>query len=282
VNQSESSAAPAAGAAPAGGEELRVLLVGDVVGEPGRKAIKQLVPELRRKLALDFVVVNAENAAGGSGVTPAVVAELLGAGCDVLTLGDHAFRNRDGLEVIESEPRLLRPLNLSAHAAGRGHGLFTGASGARYGVASLLGRVFMNTYADSPFDAADRVATELGAAADFILVDFHAEATSEKIAMRYHLDGRVAVLVGTHTHVPTADAQVTPRGTAYLSDLGMTGPHESVLGRNAEAVVQALRTQMPERFHVAKGDVRLNGLLVRLDRRTHRAVGAERVERKAE
>jgi len=265
-----------------GTDPLAVLFIGDIVGEPGRRAVKCLVPGLREELGADLVVANAENAAGGSGLTPKVVAELLAAGCDVLTSGDHIFRNREVLDVIGSEPRLLRPLNLSPRAAGVGTGLYEGRGGARYGVPSLLGRVFMGQNADCPFAAADRAVEELGPKADFLLFDIHAEATSEKIAMRFHLDGRAAALVGTHMHVPTADAHVTPAGTAYVTDLGMTGPHESVLGRDTEAVLFRFRTQMPARFSVAKRDVRLCGAVVRLDRTSRRAVSIERIERKVE
>jgi len=259
---------------------LAVLFVGDIVGEPGRRAVKDLLPGLRQELDLDLVVANAENAAGGSGITSKIAAELLEAGCDVLTSGDHVFRNKEVFEIIDREPRLLRPLNVSPHAAGRGLGVFAGRSGARYGVANLLGRIFMaGLSADCPFAAADRALEEL-AGAELMLFDFHAEATSEKVAMRYHLDGRAAALVGTHTHVPTADACVTAAGTAYITDLGLTGPWDSVLGRTSGAVLHHFRTQMPARFSVASGDVRLAGAVVRLDRKSGRAVAIERVEQR--
>jgi len=258
--------------------ELRILAVGDVVGRPGRRAVKELVPGLRDRLGVEFIVANAENAAGGSGITLDTARELLDAGCDVLTTGDHFFEKPEVKDIIANEPRVLRPANWSRHAPGRGWGVFESRAGAKVGVVNLIGRTFMRFMVDNPFDVADDAIEALRKETPLIVVDYHAEATSEKIAMGRYLDGRSSAVVGTHTHVPTADAKVLPGGTAYLTDLGMTGPHDSVLGRDYEKVLVRLRTGVPSRFGVAKKDVRLQGAVVTLDAETGRASGIERVD----
>ncbi len=259
---------------------LKILAIGDVVGKPGRKACRELAP-LREELGLDFVVVNGENAAGGTGLTPPIVEELLSCGADVLTSGDHIYKNREVLDVIETEERLLTPANISRSAKGRGWGVYD-ASGVPVGVFNLLGRTFMKGLSDNPFERADEILKELSERAKVILLDFHAEATSEKVSMGWYLDGRVSVVFGTHTHIQTSDERVLPGGTAYITDLGMTGPHDSVLGRRKERVLQYLSTGMPARFEVARGDVRLSGALFTVDAETGRAAAVERLQRKIE
>ena len=281
--------------------ELRVLAIGDIVGSPGRKAVTALLPKLVADEKLDFVVANAENAAGGSGVTPAIVAELLGAGCHVLTSGDHVFKNREVLVVIDKEPRLLRPANFPKRSAGRGWGLYEVAScqlpvasdqaqlttdnrqlttAVRVAVINMLGRSFMGAHADNPYERIEEVLAEVDKAAPgaIILVDFHAEATAEKVALGRMLDGRAAAVWGTHTHVPTADEVVLPGGTGYLTDLGMTGPHDSIIGRQVGQVLATLVTGMPERWEVANGDVRLSGAIFTIDPATRKCTGAKRVQ----
>ena len=250
---------------------MRVLMVGDIVGSPGRRRFREVVGRLRRDGEAHLVVANVENAAAGSGLTPALAQELLAAGADVLTLGDHAWGRKELAGWIDAEPRVIRPLNFAPECPGRGlvtvqsdHGPLT--------VISLLGRVFMPPV-DCPFRAIDALLPRKVPGGVPVVVDFHAEATSEKIAMGLFLDGRVAALVGTHTHVQTADARCLPGGTAYCTDLGMTGPLHSVIGREVEPVLQKFTTGMPARFEVAKGPATLEGVLIDIDPATCRARG---------
>jgi metallophosphoesterase (TIGR00282 family) len=257
---------------------MRVLMIGDVVGRPGRRIIGERLPALRRERGIDFVVANGENVAGGAGITPKTFQELVSAGVDVVTTGNHVFKQRDVLPLLRSDDdRIVRPANYSPMAAGRGLTVRETGSGVRVGVLNLQGRVFMPPSED-PFAAADEAVQELAGRSDLVLVDFHGEATSEKKALGYFLDGRVAAVVGTHTHVPTADETVLPNGTAYVTDLGMTDPHDSCLGVEKEIVLRKLRTGMPERFHVAKTDVRLQGLLVEIAGAEGRATAVERID----
>jgi len=257
---------------------MRVLMLGDVVGRPGRRVIREHLGPLREERGIDFVVANGENAAGGAGITVKTLNDLLASGVDVVTTGNHVYRQRDVLNVFKSdEDRLLRPANFSARSAGNGQVVREDAAGRRIAVVNLQSRVFMGPSED-PFAAADEIVTELTSRSDVILVDLHGEATSEKKAMGYFLDGRVAAVVGTHTHVPTADACVLPGGTAYVTDLGMCGPHDSCLGVEKEIVIRKFVTGMPARFTVASGDVRMQGLLVDVDPGTGRATGVERIE----
>ena len=257
--------------------ELRILALGDVVGRPGRRAVREIVPRLRKERGIGFVVANAENCAGGAGITLETARELLEAGVDVLTTGDHFFDQKEFKDIVADEPRALRPANWSHHAPGRGHGIFKTEGGVPVGVANLIGRVFMNPV-DNPFDCADETIAELRREVDVVIVDFHAEATSEKIAMGWYLDRRVSLLFGTHTHVQTADERVLPGGTAYITDLGMSGPHESVLGREIAPVLTKMRTGTPAKFGVGKGDVRLKGVIVTVEVESGRATGIERVD----
>lgn len=241
---------------------MRILFIGDVVGRPGRNAVATLLPELRRERALDFVVANCENAAAGWGITPKTADELFAAGVDCLTGGNHTWANREGLPLLDSHPSLLRPANFAPGVPGRGSGLYEAANGTTVGVINLIGRVFMDPV-DCPFRRADEEVARLREHTNVILVDFHAEATSEKQAMGYYLDGRVSAVIGTHTHVTTADETLLPRGTAFISDVGMTGPEGTIIGVEREIVLRRFTSGLPQRFEVPKsGPARLSGLLV--------------------
>lgn len=253
---------------------MRFLFLGDVVGRAGRQALVRELPRLRERYKLDFVVVNGENAAGGFGITEAICAEFLDAGADAITLGNHAFDQKDTLVFIARQDRLIRPLNLPEGTPGRGAALFRAKNGADVLVINALGRVFMADQ-DCPFRAIDNeiTACRLGETADAIFVDFHAEATSEKQALGVFLDGRVSCVAGTHTHSPTADERVLPGGTAFMSDVGMCGDYNSVLGMKAEEPVNRFVSRIPrERFEPAMGEATVCGLAVEIDDRTGRAV----------
>lgn len=264
---------------PATSEEIplpiRLLCLGDIVGRPGRRIIRRQLKALREDRAVDVVLANGENAAGGSGLTPKILQELLRGGVDLVTSGDHIYKNKEVFGCIDHE-RLLRPLNYVPAAAGRGHTVLHLDSGLRLGVVNLVGRVFMEP-AECPFQAIDTLLAGHGDEAAAWIVDFHAEATSEKIAMAWHLAGRVAAVVGSHTHVQTADERILPGGTAAMSDLGMTGSHAGVIGRTKESVLHRFTTQMPARFDICDGDVRLQGVLVDLDPETGQAAAATRL-----
>jgi len=260
---------------------LTILLVGDVVGRPGREAFGRIYPLLREREGIDFSVVNAENSAGGSGLNDKTVTQLLAAGADVLTAGDHIWRNKKVIPIIEEEHRLLRPANLPPGSPGAGGRIFSAASGISIGVISLLGRVFMNPL-DSPFQEVDRQIEKISQRTKIILVDFHAEATSEKLAMGYYCAGRVSAVVGTHTHIPTADERILPGGTAYITDLGMTGGFESILGREIEPVLKKMVTGMPALFQVSSRRPVLQGAVVKIDPATGKALSIKRVWEEAE
>ncbi len=255
--------------------KLNILCIGDIVGRPGRRVLADKLKGLVEERGIDCVIANAENAAGGSGLTPQIYDKLLRYGVNIVTLGDHAFRKRDIIETLERADNITRPANFSEHAAGRGTAIYRTPKGPTVGVVSLIGRLFMKP-ADCPYAAADKLIPRLQQQAEIIVVEMHAEATSEKVAMGYHVDGRAACCFGTHTHIPTADERILPKGTAYITDLGMTGAHDSVLGRKKESVLKAFRTQMPIPFEIATGDVRLNAALFTVDSSTGRA---ERIER---
>ena len=257
---------------------IRILFLGDVVGEPGRKAVAARLPGLREEADLDFVVVNGENAAGGRGITSKIAIDLLRAGAAVITTGDHVWDQREVMEYFPTEPRLLRPIYFPEGAPGAGSIVLETAKG-KVGVINAQGRVFMNPPLENPLSLVEE-AVEAMRAEDvrIILLDFHAEATSEKIAMGRALDGRVSLVVGTHTHVQTADEQIFPRGTGYLTDAGMCGPAESVLGREIASVVWRFRTSLPTRFPVAKGPVRICGVIVGVDEESGHAVELKRVD----
>lgn len=248
---------------------MLILAIGDVIGKPGRKALSQLLPGLRQQYGLDLVIVNGENAAGGIGVTVATAREMLNAGADVLTSGNHIWMHREIYPYLDGDMPILRPLNYPPGVPGRGYIVI-----GRVAVVNLIGRVFIGDF-DNPFHAIDTLLAELEP--KIIIVDFHAEATSEKVAMGRYLDGRVSAVLGTHTHVGTTDAQILPKGTAYVSDIGMTGPLDSVIGDDAEAAIERFLTSMPHRLSVGKGKTALNGMLVRVDDDTGRALGIERI-----
>jgi metallophosphoesterase (TIGR00282 family) len=242
----------------------QLLFLGDIVGAPGRTVLQNELPRLRESLGLDWIVVNGENSAGGSGITRSIAADLVRAGVDVITLGDHTWDQRGFENEIAATPRLCRPANLPRRCPGDSYLIANAADGTRLLVFTVLGRQFMGPKADCPFETCDRLLDELAGRFDYAFVEIHAEATSEKIALGWYLDGRVAAVVGTHTHVATADVTVLPRGTAYQSDAGMCGPHTGVLGRDINAVLGRFLDGMPRRFPVATDDVRLNGCLVTL------------------
>ena len=260
---------------------LNVLCIGDVVGKPGRELLQRAVPLLVQTRQIDFVLANVENAAGGSGLTPKLYAEINGCGVHAMTLGDHAYKKREIYSVLGSADNIVRPANLPASAAGRAYAVLPTSKGVNVGFCCLLGRMYMNLPADNPFACVDRLLATMGAAATIKIVDFHAEATSEKVAMGWHLDGRASICCGTHTHVPTADARVLPCGTAYVSDLGMTGPYNSILGRDKGRVLKHLTTGMPYPFDVASGDLRLCGLLARVNTESGLAEHCEPIQLKA-
>lgn len=257
--------------------QLKLLCVGDLVGTPGRRALRQGIEALVPKHKIDCVIVNAENAAGGSGLTPAIYEKILQYGTHLVTLGDHIYRRREIIPVLETHDQIVRPANLPVSAPGKMFAVHETATNHKIAVVSLLGRIFMKTPVDCPYAAIDKVLSSIPRDVKVVVVDMHAEATSEKIALGWHLDGRVSVVFGTHTHVPTADECVLPGGTAYISDLGMTGPYDSVLGRVKESVLRAMTTAVPTPFDVACNDVRLSGIIVSVDSDTGKAVSIERV-----
>jgi len=257
--------------------QIKLLCIGDVVGRPGRGVLGEHLARLVQEHEIDCVIANAENAAGGSGLTPAIYEKLHKYGVNLVTLGDHIFRKREIIGVLQNAGDVVRPANLSPAAAGREWATYTTRRGAEVAVVSLLGRLYMPLPSDNPFHAVGRVLERIPSHVRVIAVDVHAEATSEKVALGRMLDGRVSVVFGTHTHVPTADETILPGGTAYITDVGMTGPHDSVLGRATDRVIKSLLTQMPQAYSIAVGDVRLNGIIVTADAHTGRATGIERI-----
>ena len=261
---------------------VNILCIGDVVGRPGRLVLAHHLKDLITQRSIDFVICNAENIAGGSGMTPPLFKKLRAYGVDVVTLGDHVFRKSDIIPLMKDTDRIIRPANLSPEAAGRTWAVLPTLSDMhKIGVTCALGQMYMGAN-DSPWAAVDRVLAEMDGDVKIRVVDFHAEASSEKIAMGWHLNGRVSIVFGTHTHIPTADACILDQGTAYISDLGMTGPYDGVLGRRKDRVLSALRTSMPARFDVADGDPRMMGVLVSVDSTTGKALSIERIEVKDE
>ncbi len=246
---------------------MNILFVGDIVGKPGRQAVKQRLPEIRDEFNIDLSVVNAENAAGGSGMSETVVNELFSFGVDVITSGDHVWRNKGVFSVIGYNSRVLKPANYPKSTPGKGSCVVLAANGIKVGVINIQGRVFMKPI-DCPFLSVTEELKELRSQTKVIIVDFHAEATSEKIAMGWYLDGKVSAVLGTHTHVPTADAKILPQGTAYITDTGMVGAERSVLGRDVEPVLKHFTTSLPARFSVATGDVIINCVVVDIDEST--------------
>ncbi len=256
---------------------LRILHIADIMGEPGRRAVAGLLPRMAEERNISFVIGNGENAAGGFGLTEKVADELFQSGIDVLTGGNHMWDRREILDFIDEEERILRPANYPRGVPGRGSGVFKAKGGHLIGVVNLLGRVFIKEV-DCPFRKADSEIDLLREQTPTTIVDLHAEATSEKMAMGWHLDGRATAVLGTHTHIQTADERILPMGTAYLSDVGMTGSFDSVIGIEKELALKRFLTQLPTRFSPAKGDIRLNGVLVDVDVDSGRALAIERIQ----
>ena len=256
---------------------MKLLFLGDIVGRPGRDLIRRHVRALASRHQADLVIANGENAAGGVGITRENMIEILSAGVDVITTGNHVWDKRETLEFIDSDPRLVRPANYPQGTPGAGSYVATANNGIRVGVINVMGRVFMNAI-DDPFRTAQlEVARVRGDGAQVIFVDMHAETTSEKLAMCYYLDGQVAAVIGTHTHVQTADERILPGGTACLTDVGMTGPHDGVIGMDKDAVIARFVTGLPSRFETASGDPRMNGVVITIDQGTGRATRIERI-----
>lgn len=254
---------------------MNVLVIGDIHGKPGRRILRAAVPRLRKESGAALVIANGENAAGGAGITADVIREIFDAGVDVITGGNHTWHNREAYETLDAEPRLLRPANYPPGAPGHGSTVIA-VDGTAVGVLNLQGRIFMQTI-DDPFRAARAEADRLRERAPVVIVDFHAEATSEKIALGWYLDGRVSAVIGTHTHVQTADERVLPGGTAYISDVGMTGPRDGVIGMAKDDIIERFLTQLPVRFTVASGPAQLNAVALDVDEETGRARAIRRI-----
>jgi len=255
---------------------LRILFIADVVGAPGRGALDARLKAMRAELAIDACVINGENAADGIGITPRLADQLLALGADAITLGNHAFRRAEIGSYLDASERVVRPANSSKNTPGRGLAIVPVANGSRLAVINVLGSLFLHP-ATSMFELIDDLVEEARSQTSLILVDVHAEATSEKVALARWLDGRVTAVVGTHTHVQTSDAQVLPRGTAFITDAGMTGPHDSVIGVEAELAIRRMRTGLPVRFETAQGGVRIEGALIECDAETGKASSIEAV-----
>ena len=255
---------------------MRILFIGDIFAKVGRELVKRAIPALVASRDIDIVIANGENAAGGFGITRELSHELFGMGIAVMTSGNHVWDKREILTFIDEEPRLLRPFNYPAGTPGRGSTIVTTPSGARVGILNLMGRVFMHAI-DDPFTLGRAEVERLKQHAPVVFVDFHAEATSEKIAMGWHLDGVATAVVGTHTHVQTADCQVLPGGTAYCTDVGMTGPHDGVIGVERAPVINRFLTGLPAKFETASGMPRLHGVVITADEATGRATAIERL-----
>lgn len=258
---------------------MNILCIGDVVGEAGRHALEELLPGLKKEHKIDLTIANGENAAGGAGLTPRIAGQLLRAGCDFLTMGDHTWDKHELIEYLEGDNPIIRPANFPEGTPGRGWAVVE-ADGRKIGIINLLGRVFMRYNVDCPLRALQKIVAEIKKETNIIFVDFHSEATSEKIAAGYFIDGEVTALFGTHTHVQTADEKVLPKGTAYITDLGMTGPYDSVIGQNKEKIIQRFWTGLPVRFEVAKDDPWLHGIVVEVNTKTGLAKKIIRIQRR--
>ena len=253
-----------------------MLFIGDIVGQPGRRAVKELLPKLREQHGINLVIANGENAAGGSGITPKTAEEIFSAGVDIMTSGDHLWDQKEVSELLANEKRFIRPLNYPPGTPGQGSVVWEKEDLPRIGIINLQGRTFMAPM-ENPFAHALAEVERLRKTTLLIFIDFHAEATSEKIALARLLDGKISAFIGTHTHVQTADEQIFPGGTAFLCDAGFTGPHESVIGREIEPIVKRFMSSMPQKFEVAKGRVLLQGAVIDIDENTGRATAIKRV-----
>jgi len=260
-------------------EIMRILFIGDIVGNPGREIIRALLQGFREKEKIDIVIANGENAAGGSGLTPKITKDLLNSGIDVLTSGDHIWKKKEIYDLLESGDKLIRPANYPDGAPGRGSTVIDIKGVGKVGIMNLIGRVFMEAV-DCPFKKARQEAAALRKVTPIIIVDMHAEATSEKVAMGWFLDGKVSAVIGTHTHIQTADEKILPNGTAYLTDCGMTGPYDSVIGREKESILARFLTQLPTRFDLAAGEVEMHGAIIDVEDKTGKALSIKRVQEK--
>ena len=256
---------------------MRILFLGDIVGKPARIYLKEFLPSLRKSLSLDFIVANGENAAGGSSITSDTASDIFNSSVDVVTMGDHTFKKQEAKAVLEAMD-VIRPLNYGELAAGRGY-IIKEVDGKKIGVVNLLGRVFMPPM-DCPFRAVRNIIEDLRSKVKVIIVDMHAEATSEKLAMGYFLSGKVTAVLGTHTHIPTADERIIDGFTAYITDVGMTGSFDSILGREKHHIIERFVTNIPVRFNLAQGDVRIQGVIIEADDETGKALSIKRVEYK--
>ena len=244
---------------------MNILCLGDIIGKPGREALRELLPGIQKEFAIDMTVVNAENAANGSGLTQRLAQEILDAGADVLTLGDHTWDQKEIEEYLPTTDVVIRPANFPEGAPGRGWTIFTTPAGIKVGVVNILGRTFMRHQVECPFRSLEAIVEDIRKETPNIVVDIHAETTSEKVALSHFIDGKVSILFGTHTHIPTADEHVLEKGTAYITDLGMSGPYDSVIGQEKDRIIQRFLTSMPVRFQVASQATRLSGIVVNVD-----------------
>ncbi len=258
---------------------MNILFIGDIVGEPGRRVIETMLPKIKKREEIAFVIANGENVAAGSGVTPALAAELFDHGIDVITSGDHIWKRKEMVVELGADKRLLRPANYPDGSPGFGYGVFEALPGVYIGVINLVGRVFMQPV-ECPFRVAKNIVDKISDRAGIIIVDMHAEATSEKIALGYYLDGQVSAVLGTHTHIQTADEKILSGGTAFISDAGMTGPFDGVIGRKKEQIIRRFLTQLPTKFEMAEGDIQLHGVILDIDEKTGRANSIKRVQEK--
>jgi metallophosphoesterase (TIGR00282 family) len=258
---------------------MKILFIGDIVGTPGREVFVRLVPGMKARGEADVVIVNAENAAGGSGITEKIADELFSCGCDVITLGDHAWDKREVYPYLTRTARMLRPANFVREAPGHGSCVVDGPGNTRIGVITLVGRTFMKYMAECPFKKLDEILLEMYKETKIIVLDMHAETTSEKVAMGWYADGRVSAICGTHTHIQTADEKILPQGTAYITDVGMTGPYDSVIGQIKERIIERYVTGMPNKFEVAAGKAKLCGVLIDIDEKTGSARSIVRLQK---
>ncbi len=259
---------------------MNIFCIGDIIGKPGREAVIELLPKIKEEFQIECVIANAENIAGGMGATPRLAKQLFQAGCDVITLGDHIWDRGEICDYLEDEPQILRPANLPEETTpGRGYNIIEIKSGKKIGVINLLGRVFMRYNVDCPFRKFKEIYDKLRRSADIIVVDFHAEATSEKNAMGHMADGAAVIIFGTHTHIQTADERILPKGSGYITDLGMSGPYDSVIGQNKEAIIKRFLTSIPVRFEVATGDVRVCGAVFSVDDHLKKVTKITRIQR---
>ena len=257
---------------------MKILLIGDIVGRPGRVIVEREVIRLRQERRIDLVVANCENAAGGAGITPPIAEDLFRAGVDVLTSGNHVWKKREAFDLLKLDHRVIRPANYPDGAPGTGSTIVETLSGQKVGVLNIMGRVFMEPL-DCPFRTAERELARLKLVPSVVIVDMHAEATSEKVAIGWFLDGRVSCVFGTHTHIPTADERILPQGTGFITDVGMTGPYDSVIGRRVDQILERFLSNIPNRSEVAEGNVQLRGLLVDVNPTTGKALAVERITR---